>query len=99
MQEDFPRLHDEGSTVADLLTKAATILTAQGVETARLDAEVLLGHALGVTRAGVYARLSTQLTSLQWEKFWSLIERRGQRQPLSYLTGVREFWSLEFMVS
>jgi release factor glutamine methyltransferase len=74
-------------------------LATQGVETARLDAEVLLGHTLGTTRAGVYARLAAPLSPFQSAQFWRLVQRRARREPLSYLTGVREFWSLDFVVT
>jgi release factor glutamine methyltransferase len=99
MQEGFSRPHAQLSTAATVLAEAVTIRSAQGVDTAPLDAEVLLSHTLGLSRAGLYVRLSTPLTSSQREMFWSLIARRAQREPLAYLTGEREFWSLTFTVS
>src|SRR5262252_740702 len=99
MQEDSSRQQAQLSTAASTLAEATTLLSAQGVDTAHLDAEVLLSHTLGLSCAGLYARLSTPLTSPQWEMFWSLIARRAQREPLAYLIGEREFWSLAFTVS
>jgi release factor glutamine methyltransferase len=87
------------ASTAALLAKAETVLAERSIETARLDAEVMLGHALGLTRAGVYTHLATSLAPCQCERFWDLVQRRAQREPLSYITGVREFWSLELLVT
>ncbi len=99
MQEDSSRQQAQLLTAARALVKASALLSTQGVDTAHLDAEVLLSHTLGLSRAGLYARLSIPLTSPQWEMFWSLIARRAQREPLAYLIGEREFWSLAFTVT
>jgi len=85
-------------TAADLLSQAVDELTAQGILTPRLDAEVLLAHALGSDRAGLYARLHEPLPAGPVGAFGELLRRRAQHEPLHYITGVREFWSLEFAV-
>ncbi len=85
--------------MVEILAQAETLLAERGIATARLDAEVLLGHVLGTTRAGVYARLASSLSPHQCKQFWNLVQHRTQREPLHYLTGVREFWSLEFTVT
>ena len=86
------------STAARLLSRAVTVLTSHGIPNPRLDAEVLLAHVLGTGRADLYARLHDPLPHRQEEAFYRLLQRRTRHEPLQYLTGVREFWSLEFKV-
>lgn len=85
-------------SAASLLCDAVVELTAYDVPDARLDAEVLLAHALETDRAGLYARLHDPCPNRHAEAFRHLIQRRGQREPLQYITGTQEFWSLEFKV-
>lgn len=87
------------ATVASVLSEAETVLNAQTIDTARLDAEVLLGSVLGVDRAGVFSRFTQPLSPAQCQEFWRLLQRRAKHEPLQYITGVREFWSLEFRVT
>jgi len=90
--------HIQHATVAYELSWAATELAAQGIANPRLDAEVLLAHSLGTNRAGLYTHLHTVLPPAQLEAFQQLLARRLQREPVQYITGVQEFWSLEFTV-
>jgi release factor glutamine methyltransferase len=83
-------------TAAALLRAATERLAAAGIETARLDAEVLLAHALGLDRAALYARLQEEVDGA---RFAALLERRLRREPIAYLTGEQEFWSLPFIVT
>lgn len=86
------------TTLAQLLTWATSEFTAAGLASPRLDAEVLLAHSLGLNRAGLYARLHTPLSLPQIAAFQQILHRRLQREPVQYITGVQEFWSLEFAV-
>jgi release factor glutamine methyltransferase len=74
-------------------------LQAAGVENARLDAEVLLAHSLGIDKADLYLQLNARATTEQEEEFRELIRRRAEREPVAYITGRKEFWSLDFLVS
>jgi release factor glutamine methyltransferase len=87
-----------GPSAGQVFSKAVIELTAHGISNPRLDAEVLLAHALGTDRTGLYTRLHVRLSLEQQETFRVLFQRRMQREPLQYITGVREFWSLEFKV-
>ncbi|MEW6423127.1 MAG: peptide chain release factor N(5)-glutamine methyltransferase [Bacillota bacterium] len=69
-----------------------------GVESAALDAEVLLAHVTGLDRAGLYRESERALAPREAEIFRQLVERRGQREPVAYLTGKKEFMGLEFLV-
>jgi release factor glutamine methyltransferase len=81
------------------LEQAAGALSHAGIQSARLDAEVLLADALGVTRERLYLDYDAPLAADRQERFHSLIARRCRREPVAYLTGRREFWSLDFLVT
>ncbi len=66
---------------------------------AALEAEVLLAHVLQKNRSHLYAWPEQILTLRQQSDFLALAERRRQGEPLAYLTGYREFWSLSFRVT
>jgi release factor glutamine methyltransferase len=90
--------HTQPVTITQILAWAEAELTTHGIANPRLDAEVLLAHSLDTNRAGLYARLHTVLSLPQLEAFRQFLHRRLQREPLQYITGVQEFWSLEFAV-
>jgi release factor glutamine methyltransferase len=99
MQDSLTAPRQAFPTLTGALSEAEAFLRLHDIDTARLDAEVLLGHALAIARTQLYARLSTILHPDQQERFWGLIQRRAAREPLSYITGEREFWSLSFRVT
>ncbi|MBC2669926.1 peptide chain release factor N(5)-glutamine methyltransferase [Novosphingobium piscinae] len=82
-------------TIAAALRDAAAVLAATS-DTARLDAEVLLAHALGVTRSDLLLRYQRDPVP---EGFGALVERRLAHEPVAYITGRQEFFSLPFRVS
>ena len=75
-----------------------TYLQQRRIETARLEAEVLLAHCLGRERTALYGDHDWRLTADEYADFQHLIARRGAHEPLAYLTGEREFWSLPLAV-
>lgn len=81
------------------ITEAAAVLTAAGVDSARLDAELLLAHVLRLDRTGVHVRSESNLSEGDARSFMALVQRRAAREPLAYLLGRKEFWSLEFEVA
>ena len=85
-------------TVAEALQAATTALREAGLETPRLDAEVLLAHAWGVDRTYLLARLQEPLSAEVQQRFAQLVERRLQHEPVAYLTGHKEFFGLDFVV-
>lgn len=85
-------------TIANALRAAHDRLAAAGVETPRLDAEVLLRHVLGLDRAALFARLRDRLTPADASAFTELVARRRTGEPVAYLTGEREFMGLPFIV-
>ncbi|NUQ38718.1 MAG: peptide chain release factor N(5)-glutamine methyltransferase [Caldilineales bacterium] len=81
------------------LTQTVQRLAAAGVDTPRLDAELLLAHILGRSRAGLLAHPEQILTPGQLARLHDLAARRAARQPLAYLTGSRWFFGREFAVT
>ena len=85
-------------SIQDALKVAAETLARSG-DTAALDAEVLLARVLGKPRSHLRARPEQLLQQLQQQHFFDLIRRRAAGEPTAYLTGHREFWSLDLMVN
>jgi release factor glutamine methyltransferase len=87
-------------TVLDLLRWTTEHFAAKGIETARLDAELLLAHALGTERLRLYLEFEKPVLEEERARFRALVRQRGEeRVPVAYLTGVREFWSLPLAVT
>ncbi len=83
----------------DVIKQTRQILARAGIESAQLDAEVLLGHALAMTRERLIVMADMPLDPGQVERFESLLARRLRREPLAYVIGRQEFWSLDFRVT
>ncbi len=85
--------------VSSSLLQAAQTLAAAGCDTPRLDAEVLLAHALQRDRAWLYSHPEYALTPDQLDDYMTLIARRAEREPVAYLTGHKEFFGLDLVVT
>ena len=86
------------ATRAAVLGSAAAELRAAGIDAPRRDARLLMQHALGLTREALLAHDDRPLGAGEGRRLAALVRRRVAREPLAYLTGRREFWSLEFAV-
>ena len=84
------------TTVHDELEPAVVALRDAGSETARLDAELLLGHVLGVDRTAVLAHPEAPLGEGQRAAFRVALERRARGEPVAYIRGFKEFYGLAF---
>jgi len=82
----------------DFLKLASDHLATKGIDSARLDAELLLADALGLTRMQLYTSHDRPLAAEEVDRFRTLLRRRATREPVAYILGRREFWSLEFAV-
>jgi release factor glutamine methyltransferase len=87
------------NSVLQTLNQASDTLAVAGCDTPRLDAEVLLAHALNRDRAWLYAHPEQILSSHQLSAYQSLVSCRARREPIAYLTGHKEFFGLEFIVT
>jgi len=85
-------------TIGRLLEITAAFLEKKGIESPRLCADILLSHALHTDRVKLYLHYDQPLTDREIAKFRSLIKRRLRGEPIQYITGIQEFWSMDFMV-
>ena len=85
-------------TIVALLRWTADYLRDKGVLEPRASAEVLLAHVLNLSRLDLYLRYDQPLSPEELARFKSLVVRRRQGEPVAYLTGHKEFWSLDFQV-
>jgi len=77
---------------------ARSFLERKGVEEARLEAELLCAHALGINRLGLFMRLEQPIEAHEVDAARDLLVRRGRREPVAYVTGKREFYGRDFHV-
>ena len=70
----------------------------KGLETPRLDAEVIMAHVLSTQRVMLYARFDQPLHPPELAAIKGLVARRARREPVAYLVGKKEFWSLDLAV-
>ena len=92
------RAHTETWTVLRLMLWSADYLKTHGVPSARLDAEYLLSHVLGVGRLEMYLQHERPLTARELDDFRPLLKRRAKREPLQYVLGRQAFRNLDLEV-
>ena len=86
-------------TVGSLLGRGRTLLRSAAAAAAELDAEVLLAHILGVPRARLRSHPEAPVSAACQARYLEAIARCAGGEPLAYLTGRREFWSLDLGVT
>lgn len=85
-------------TLGEALQKSARYFEHQGCESPRLSAELLLARVLNTDRLHLYMEFSRPLTERETSEYREMVRRRGQGEPVAYLLGRKEFYSLEFEV-
>jgi release factor glutamine methyltransferase len=86
-------------TIVEVLRLSADYLAKHGSDSPRLDAEVLLAHALHLRRLDLYLKFDRPLSDPELSAYRSLIARRGKGEPVAYLVGHKEFMGLDFEVT
>ena len=86
-------------TIKELLLVTADYLKKKDIDSPRLTSEILLAHQLNIDRVTLYLNFDQPLTEKELSGYRTLIQRRTKREPLQYITGTQEFWSLEFAVT
>jgi len=86
------------TSVRDALDSAVIPLTAAGIDTPRLDAEVLLAAVLGVERTALYLQPGRELSGEEARAFMDVVRRRREREPVAYIVGRKGFRRLELEV-
>jgi release factor glutamine methyltransferase len=85
--------------IRSVLNCAMLDLKRHGSDTPRLDAEVLLSHSIKTARHNLYAHSEKMLTEEELHQFNGWVARRRAGEPVAYIIGQKEFWSLPFEVS
>ena len=85
-------------TVLEIIKRTTDFLAGKGIESARLNAELLVGHALGLKRMQLYLQFERPLAEAELEKIRPLVRRRGQHEPVQYILGETDFLELKLKV-
>jgi len=86
-------------TILNILKWTTSYFISHRVENPRASAEILLAHVLGVKRIDLYIRYDQPLIPNELSQFKALIRRRARREPVAYIVGEREFWSMPIAVT
>lgn len=86
-------------TINKLLNWVSQYLKDKGIDSPRLHAELLLSNVLGLKRIELYTHHDMQVSKPDLEKLHALVKRAGQNEPIAYLVGKTEFYSIEMEVS
>jgi len=86
-------------TIQNLLNWTAEYLTNKSVDSPRLSAELLLSHALGLKRIELYTQFDKEVPQQQLDLLHGLVKRAGLHEPVAYLTGGTEFYSLQLDIT
>jgi len=86
-------------TISEALITARVLLGQQNIDSAFIDADLLLIHALNIRRIDLIIHRDRRLTDEEMDAFSDLIERRISHEPVAYITGVKEFFGIPFMVN
>jgi release factor glutamine methyltransferase len=85
-------------TILEVLQWTAARFQERGLGSPRLDAELLAAHAFGLSRVQLYTQFDRPLLGPELASFRELVKRRQGGEPVAYLTGHKEFWSLDLLV-
>ena len=85
-------------TVSELLAKSIPWLKTKGVESAKVDTELLLAKTLGIKRLEVILQFERPVQPAEQDAFRELMKRRANGEPIAYIVGQRGFWKLDFAV-
>src|SRR3989344_3733421 len=86
-------------TIQSLLQWTETFFKKQSIPSPRSDAEVLLSTVLGMKRVDLYVSFDRPIHAGELAQFKPLVQRRAKHEPVQYITGCQEFWSLNFKVN
>jgi release factor glutamine methyltransferase len=86
-------------TVLEVIQRSTEFLSKKGVDSPRLQTELLLAHLLDLPRMQLYLNFERQLSETEVDNFRDLIKRRSQREPLQHIIGSTSFCGLEFAVN
>jgi release factor glutamine methyltransferase len=85
-------------TVLEVVKKTSEFFAGKGIESPRLNAELIVGHALGLARMRLYLEFERPLTDPELALVRELVRRRGRREPLQYVLGFTDFCGVRLKV-
>lgn len=85
--------------IQEVLNKTTEFFRDKGIETSRLDAEILLAHSLGVERIDLYLRFDQPLQEHELANCRAIVRRRSEGEPVAYITGKKDFYGYTFAVN
>ena len=97
--QNQPKSIDPEWTILKLLKWTTSYFKSHDIDSPRATAEILLAHILKLKRIDLYLRHDQPLISDELLKFKAFIKRRIKREPVAYIVGVKEFWSMDFAVT
>ena len=84
--------------LGEALQSATQTLLRKGIDDASAEAEILLGHVLGMSKTQLYTEPEKVLTSTEISQLWSLIQRRLNHEPTAYILGHCEFYGIDLVL-
>jgi release factor glutamine methyltransferase len=101
MHKSSPKVQTRESpwTILKLLRWTTSYFESQKIEGSRASAEILLARALNLSRIDLYLRHDQPLSLQELARFKLLIKRRAKREPVAYIVGQKEFWSMDLTVT
>ena len=86
-------------TLVDIIKKTERYFQGRNIPSARLDAELIIGHCLGLERMALYLNFDRPMSEAELDMIRPLVRRRGEREPVAWITGTKGFYTLDLMVS
>ena len=85
-------------TIKEVLLKSSDFFSSKGIESPRLDAELLIGHALQLPRIQLYMNFDKPLTEPELNQIRGFVARRANREPIAYIIGEKGFYKFDFTI-
>ena len=97
--QNKPTSTDPEWTIIKLLKWTTSYFESRDIDSPRIEGEILLAHALKLKRIDLYLQYDRPLSSNELSRFKDFIKRRANREPVAYIVGSKEFWSIDFLVT
>ena len=97
--QNQPTSTDPEWTIIKLLKWTTSYFESRDIDSPRIEAEILLAHVLKLKRIDLYLQYDRPLSSNELSRFKDIIKRRINREPVAYIVGSKEFWSMDFLVT
>ena len=82
-------------SILEILNKTSTYFESKGIETAKLDAQILLAHVMGCKRLELFLHFADPIVPTKLDEFREIVRRRAKREPLQHILGFVDFFNLK----